>query len=616
MSDRRLRTERGLQGRVVRTTVAAALGAAATAAILTAGPAPPASAVGPSLTTADVDELIAGCLEMSSRVPSRPALTVAIVDTESNVLAVFHAANVPEIPSQRAERAAVAIAKAGTGNYFSSDEQTFSTRSAAFIIQDHFPPGIRFIPGGPLYGVEFSSLGTTDVNPIAFAQRIGGDGEGDPGNLPSPFRDLPSAELRIRGDLGGIGIYKNRRRVGGIGIDDGDARKRVTIPDPILSSAGCEDDYRLSFSNLERGRDLERIVLAGASRFLAPQQIRANEITVDGIRLPYSRPTRLGRPRRRTLDLPGDGAFDAQFPRREGESVPSRFADAVLDPPPNAGPGAQPIRGQMPVAFTPVRAGTDGILTEADVLRMLWQGARQASITRAAIRRPIGLKMQCWIAVVDTNGEVLGVFRFQEDATLFSYDVAVQKARTAAFFSDDRAAFSCRGVGLFSQAFYPAGQQDEEPGPMFQVQDGISVALLTGALPSEGNPIRNGITIFPGGVPLYKGGRLAGGIGVSGDGVDQDDIVADLGSRGFGAPGDIRCDALTGAELKRSLRRTLDALDALVPAQEPPGALAQVGRCFLLQRLKNARRTLEQVPLTVTPSYVKHPRHPGPVTIR
>jgi uncharacterized protein GlcG (DUF336 family) len=37
--------------------------------------------------------------------------------------------------------------------------------------------------------------------------------------------------------------------------------------------------------------------------------------------------------------------------------------------------------------------------------------------------------------------------------------------------------------------------------------------------------------IFPGSVPLYKNGVLVGGIGVSGDGVDQDDLVSYMGRR-------------------------------------------------------------------------------------
>jgi hypothetical protein len=41
--------------------------------------------------------------------------------------------------------------------------------------------------------------------------------------------------------------------------------------------------------------------------------------------------------------------------------------------------------------------------------------------------------------------------------------------------------------------------------------------------------LANGIQIFPGSVPVYKSGVLVGAIGVSGDGVDQDDMVAFLG---------------------------------------------------------------------------------------
>jgi uncharacterized protein GlcG (DUF336 family) len=46
--------------------------------------------------------------------------------------------------------------------------------------------------------------------------------------------------------------------------------------------------------------------------------------------------------------------------------------------------------------------------------------------------------------------------------------------------------------------------------------------------PSLGT-IANGLQIFAGSVPIYRGGTLIGGIGVSGDGIDQDDMVAFLG---------------------------------------------------------------------------------------
>jgi hypothetical protein len=59
------------------------------------------------------------------------------------------------------------------------------------------------------------------------------------------------------------------------------------------------------------------------------------------------------------------------------------------------------------------------------------------------------------------------------------------------------------------------------------------------------NPLSNGITIFPGGAPLYKDGHLVGAIGISGDGVDQDDLITFAGTNGFRAPTSIRDDNLS-----------------------------------------------------------------------
>ena len=61
--------------------------------------------------------------------------------------------------------------------------------------------------------------------------------------------------------------------------------------------------------------------------------------------------------------------------------------------------------------------------------------------------------------------------------------------------------------------------------------------MLTGADPDrrqctpspELDGVPNGFQIFPGSVPIYRGSLLVGGIGISGDGVDQDDMIAFLG---------------------------------------------------------------------------------------
>jgi hypothetical protein len=52
--------------------------------------------------------------------------------------------------------------------------------------------------------------------------------------------------------------------------------------------------------------------------------------------------------------------------------------------------------------------------------------------------------------------------------------------------------------------------------------------FLPDAAPGQ-NRLQNGLQIFPGGVPIYRSGKLVGAIGVSGDGIDQDDMVAFLG---------------------------------------------------------------------------------------
>jgi hypothetical protein len=72
--------------------------------------------------------------------------------------------------------------------------------------------------------------------------------------------------------------------------------------------------------------------------------------------------------------------------------------------------------------------------------------------------------------------------------------------------------------------------------------------------------IANGIQIFPGAVPVYRGRRLIGALGVSGDGVDQDDMIAFLGLHEAAArlpslgnaPRDLRSDQLVprGARLR------------------------------------------------------------------
>ena len=60
------------------------------------------------------------------------------------------------------------------------------------------------------------------------------------------------------------------------------------------------------------------------------------------------------------------------------------------------------------------------------------------------------------------------------------------------------------------------GNTGFDPDNLFQMQGGAT-------------QLANGIQIFPGSVPIFRGETLVGGIGVSGDGVDQDDMISFLG---------------------------------------------------------------------------------------
>ena len=78
---------------------------------------------------------------------------------------------------------------------------------------------------------------------------------------------------------------------------------------------------------------------------------------------------------------------------------------------------------------------------------------------------------------------------------------------------------------ILKHVLYAAG------APIGDVTAGCAgVGLGLAFTPTTAAPrLANGLQIFPGSVPIYRGGSLVGAIGVSGDGVDQDDMVAFLG---------------------------------------------------------------------------------------
>ncbi|MDF1663362.1 MAG: heme-binding protein, partial [Planctomycetota bacterium] len=242
-----------------------------------------------------------------------------------------------------------------------------------------------------------------------------------------------------------------------------------------------------------------------------------------------------------------------------------------------------------------------------DVSTIIRNAADTALNQRAGVRRPLGLNAVVHITVCDQNGVNLGSFAM-EDATVFSYDVAFQKGRGCAFFSDNRVAWAARSIGWVAQPHFPPGIDTTAPGPCFSIQ---------GAYNPLGNilhPALNGFQVFPGGLPIYHNGELVGAIGISGDGVDQDDQISFGGTaQPFGTPGFVRVDVVDDASkvasLTRSLTKMLGATNAAINtlnAQAPLNASQQGTLTSLLtlqqllndklQELKNPNR-LTNVPI-------------------
>ena len=98
-----------------------------------------------------------------------------------------------------------------------------------------------------------------------------------------------------------------------------------------------------------------------------------------------------------------------------------------------------------------------------------------------------------------------------------------------------------RTISFGAQPFYPPGIDYSTPGPFFSLYQFDTLNPCTQGSQAP-NPNQNGIVFFPGALPLYQNGVLVGGLGVSGDGVEQDDFVSAAAAAGFEAPASVRAD--------------------------------------------------------------------------
>lgn len=501
-----------------------------------------------------------------------------------------------DVPSTTA-----AIAKAITGAYLSSSGNAFSTRTASQIVQQHFPPAPTTVglESGPLFGVQFSQLPCSDL-----AARFIGGGTGA---LIGPKR----SPLGLAADPGGFPIYKNGVVVGGIGIaGDGDYGFDANILDRDQS-----DEEAIALAGIQGFAPppeivADRIPVDGTTlRFsdMTVSDIGPLQTSFGAVNGPLGGLVAVNGYSDGTVRAGVTYGSEASGIRR---ALAGEFAnpDAYILTD-GAGNPRYPVRAGTDAA------SVSQPLTAAESRAILEEAFKVLARARAQIRRPLDSRMQATISLVDTHGAVLGIVR-SPDGPIFGTDVSLQKARTAAllsnpvgasqlqgagavigayvartrtFLNDPNAltgnfAIADRSVGNLARPYFPDGEVARPPGPFSVEQSaqfspfavGLQTDLVAGNIvqhlgfvlgagpdtpractqvpdaPGGVKRIANGIQIFPGAVPLYRGNQLVGGIGVSGDGIDQDDMVSFLGAHNGGlrvggignAPKDIRADRI------------------------------------------------------------------------
>jgi len=548
------------------------------------------------LTTSDVSQILSNFLLGSAALNVKA--TIAVVDRVGNVLALYAIPGANPTTTVNGQIGAsgglegssfaaafAAISKAGTGAFLSSQGNSFSSRTASQIVQENFDPGETDQISGPLFGVQFSQLICSDIN---------GRGQG-PHALP----------LGLSADPGGIPLYKNGDLVGGVGIEF----------DGLYS---LDRDIQDKDNSAE-----ERLALYASLGFETPSERSADNIFVGGRSLRFTDLNYSDLDPVAEISVAADPAGFINLPGffsgkiREGAQY-GTAGSGILDTTRLSIPATILVDGAGNPRF-PTRAGS--ALGSEEVDALLDSALTTAFRARAAIRTPRDTHAHVSIFVVDTDGAVLGMVRTQ-DAPVFGIDVSLQKARTAAFFSSSDAgaklsaaglgryvsassaflgrdvlngsvAMTTRSVGDLARPFFTDGIEGNPNGPFSlpfpgagsgptwsPFNTGLQLDLSLARITTSGgcgNPavfgqrLANGFQIFPGSVPLYKGSKFVGALGISGDGTSQDDLIAFFGASragldaaghqalgdallGFNAPLELRADLVSGPIANTRLR--------------------------------------------------------------
>ena len=510
-----------------------------------------------------------------------------------------------------------AIAKAVTGAYLSTEGNAFTTRTASQIVQDHFNPRDNQQPAGPLFGVQFSQLPCSDLMtrfsggpPTAGPHRSPLGLAADPGGLPLYKSGTPVGGVGIISDAS----YSFDADIADVDADDDELiamAATIGLAAPASRRAGriAVDGRSLRFTD-GRANDLQSDPDAAPS-FASVNNVAGALVAVPGYvtaaisaGLPFGHAASGIRPD--ALDFPGldafvlvDGANVERFRPIAGTDgamaltaveVQAILREALIIANKSRAQIRRPVGTPARVTISVVDSNGVilGIVRSRDApvfgIDVSLQKARTAAFfsSAAAAAALNGVPPATYL-----NGGLV-VLRKEP---LSQYVTAVQDfLGLPTALSDGAVAFSDRAGGNLSRPYFPDGITGNPPGPLSKpagqwspFSTGLQLDLVYNAIvqhigfvltlapdvPTNCTGIdgfdngfatagmitqlANGTQIFPGSVPIYRGAQLVGAIGVSGDGVDQDDMIALLGVHeagkllgGFGnADQAMRADRLT-----------------------------------------------------------------------
>ena len=497
--------------------------------------------------------------------------TIAIVDRTGRPVALFRQANANPANDD------IALGVARTAAFFSNSQAPLSSRTVRTISQVHFPPGVVNAPVGALYGIEQSNRGC-DLNLlwntnqcVPRAKSIGQFAAftGAPKPCPAIDRSGCGAGL-ITGKVlpddppypqevdnrpvnaGGIPLYRI--------LDVSSVKQGIARTGKLLGAigvTGIAGDPQLgefaavtgAFGPLNAG--VAPIIPLPNYPLPQPQNV-----FIDGIRLPF-----IGPDQKLRFNADGLPIGLQQLPGSAPGSA-SGFANGTFV----YGPfnGGCPPNGYL---VGPNASAFPGGLTATQVDAIVQRSVAASKKTRAQVRLPLSSYSRMVISVADIDGTILAHYRMP-DALFDAVDVVPAKARNVVYFNSSDpnvrndlpgipAGFwvTTRTIGFGAQPLYPPGIDSN----VFEVGNGPWYSTLF--LPNVAKPCsqgsqapnnnQNGVTFFAGSTPLVDNGKLVGGLGVSGDGIEQDDYVTYLGAGNFLPPTDKWADQLkvNGARL-------------------------------------------------------------------